>query len=78
MSSTGRVLSVVTAARDGRVVSNAQDVAEAVARAMTRARDYDGEFTYRAIPASWTERRVAVGAENLAYPAAEGLVSGST
>lgn len=72
VSSTGRVLAVVTAARDGRVVTNAQEVADGVVAAMTSATDYEGEFRYRTIPASWTERRVAVGAEHLAYPAAEG------
>jgi lipoprotein-anchoring transpeptidase ErfK/SrfK len=72
VSATGRVLTVVTPARDGRVVSNSADVAEAVSLAMTKTSDYAGKLEYRTIPASWTDRRAAVGAENLAYPAAEG------
>ena len=72
VSSTGRVLSVVRQARDGRSVSHEEDVAEAVVRAMSTKVDYGGEFSYRRIAAAWTDRRVAVGAENLVYPAAEG------
>ncbi len=72
VSSTGRVLSVVRQARDGRSVSHAEDVAEAVVQALTTKSDYGGEFSYRTLAASWTDRTVAVGAENLAYPAAEG------
>ncbi len=72
VSSKGRVLSVVTQARDGRVVTNAQAVARAAGRALTTKSDYAGEFSYRTIPATWTDRTVAVGAEKLAYPAADG------
>lgn len=72
VSATGRVLSVVTQARDGRAVSDAQDVAEAAVQALTTQADYRGEFSYRTLAATWTERTIAVGAEKLAYPAAKG------
>ena len=72
VSSTGRVLSVVRQARDGRSVSHEEDVADAVVQAMSTKVDYGGEFSYRKLAATWTDRRVAAGAENLVYPAAEG------
>ena len=39
---------------------------------MTKGSDYKGTFTYDKTPAKWTERKVARGAENLAYPATDG------
>lgn len=72
VSSSGRVLRVVTQARAGRAVSNARDVAAAAVRALTSTRDYRGRFSYRTVAPTWTNRTVAVGAEWLAYPAAPG------
>lgn len=72
ISSTGAVLKVTTEARDGVEVTDAAQVAEALAASLTDGSAYTGKFTTKVTPATWTERKVAAGAENLAYPAAEG------
>lgn len=72
VSSSGRVLRVVTKARAGRAVSNTEDVAAAAVRALAADRDYRGTFSYRKVAPEWAKRTVAVGAEWLAYPAAPG------
>ena len=68
----GDILSVYTEGRDGKTVSNVSGLAKATAAALVAGRDYKGKFAYDTTPAKWTERRVAAGAEHLAYPAAEG------
>jgi lipoprotein-anchoring transpeptidase ErfK/SrfK len=68
----GDVLSVYTQARDGKTVSNVPGLARATAAALAAGKDYKGKFAYDTTKAKWTERRVAAGAEHLAYPATEG------
>ncbi|MFV0462101.1 MAG: L,D-transpeptidase family protein [Nostocoides sp.] len=72
VSSTGKVLTVLTQARDGAEVTNVDDVSKAMAGAFSAGKAYSGTFTTKTIPATWTERKIAAGAENLAYQAAEG------
>lgn len=72
VSSTGAVRAVVTEARDGARVTNGGAVAEAATKALGAGKAYTGRFTYTKIPATWTSRQVAAGAEHLAYPAARG------
>ncbi|MBR7742486.1 L,D-transpeptidase [Phycicoccus sp. BSK3Z-2] len=72
VSPSGDVLSVVTEAVDGRSVNNAEGVTEAVVAAMGGGRKYAGSFEYDVAEGGYTDRTVAVGAENLAYPAAPG------
>ncbi len=72
VGASGTVRVVVTPARNGKVVSNAAHVATAVTKALSAGRSYEGDFEFRTLPAGWTDRRVAAGAENLAYPAARG------
>jgi lipoprotein-anchoring transpeptidase ErfK/SrfK len=72
VSARGDELAVITQAVDGKAVSNSAAVAASAAKALAEGRSYAGRFEYRSVPAAWTERRVAAGAENLAYPAAEG------
>lgn len=72
VNSAGAVLSVTKEAKDGRTVTNADAVAQELAGALAGAAPYAGEFTTKVVPATWTERRIADGAQNLAYPAAEG------
>jgi len=72
VSAAGAVLSVVDEARDGRVVSNADALATAATKALAAGEDYSGDFEYDTLAATWNQRTVAVGAEKLAYPAAEG------
>ncbi len=64
----GTVRLVRTEARDGRTVKNAAAVVKAVVTGST----YAGRFEYSTQKATWDEKRIAVGAEHLAYPAAEG------
>lgn len=71
-AATGEVLRVTTKAKDGSEVTNGTAVAEAAVAALAGGQAYAGAFDVKAIPATWTERKVAAGAENLAYPAAEG------
>ena len=71
-ASTGEVLRVTTEARDGSEVVNAAAIGEAAAAGLLAGTAYNGVFESNAIAATWNERRVATGAENLAYPAADG------
>ena len=69
----GHVRAVKSTPRDGRVVSNAPDLAQAAAAARPRGQAATrAASSYTKVPATWTERRIAAGAENLAYPAADG------
>ena len=72
VSAAGTVISVVDQARDGRVVSNADVVSKAAAAALSSGKAYSGDFDFTKVAATWKQRTVAVGAEKLAYPAAEG------
>lgn len=72
VSGTGRVLRVQTEARDGRQVTNAPAIAAAIMSSLAGGKAYAGAFALKAVPAGWTQRTVAPGAEHLAYPAAVG------
>ena len=72
VDSAGTVRAVKDTPRDGRVVANAPELARAAADAVLAGKRYSGGFEFTKVPASWTERRIAAGAENLAYPAADG------
>ncbi len=72
LDTAGSVRKVVTEAQDGRTVANAATVSRALAASITAGKASTGKFTYKAVPATWEERRIAPGAENLAYPAAVG------
>jgi hypothetical protein len=72
VTSSGTVLRVMSNARDGRQVTNAADLGAAAVAALAGGKSWSGSFDYKKLPASWNERRVAAGAEKLAYPAAEG------
>ena len=54
------------------VMTNAADVAAAATATIRSGKSYKGSFERRTIAAKWTERRIAAGAQNLAYSAAEG------
>jgi lipoprotein-anchoring transpeptidase ErfK/SrfK len=72
VNASGSVVQVVTAAKDGATVTNADAVAEAAVAALEAGEDYSGSFEQRPVPATWTERPVAAGAERLAYHATNG------
>jgi lipoprotein-anchoring transpeptidase ErfK/SrfK len=71
-AATGEVLKVTTNAKDGAEVSNGAEVADAAVAALAGGQPYAGTFAVQTTKATWTDRKVAAGAENLAYPAAEG------
>ncbi len=72
VDSTGAVLSVVQQASDGRTAANADSLAKAASKALAAGKGYSGAFEYDTVAASWTDRKVAKGAEKLAYPATDG------
>ncbi|PKW26935.1 L,D-transpeptidase family protein [Phycicoccus duodecadis] len=72
VSAAGDVLSIVDQKHDGRVVTNGAELAKAALAAMAGGKNYRGTFAYDIVAASWEDRTVAVGAEKLAYPAADG------
>lgn len=72
VGSAGNVLRVQTQARDGRQVTNAAAIAAAIKGALAGGKGYAGTFATKPLPAKWTQRAVAPGAEHLAYPAAVG------
>lgn len=72
VSSSGAVLSVTKEAKDGLKVINAADVASAVAASLASGQTAVGALNTEAVKATWTDRVIAAGAENLAYAAADG------
>lgn len=72
VTSAGKVARVVTDASDGRRVKNADAVANTLTRALNDGQGKTTAFITKTVPATWTERTIAAGAENLAYPAASG------
>lgn len=72
LNSAGKLVRVITPAKDGRTVTNAAAVAKALTASLNAAEDTSETFTTKAIPATWTQKTIAAGAENLAYPAVPG------
>jgi len=72
VDASGDVKQVVTPAHDGAVMTNAADLASAATTALSSGKSYKGSFERRTIPATWTEHRIAAGAENLVYGATDG------
>ena len=72
VTQSGDVKTVVTKARDGKEVSNADALATAAVAALSGGKAYEGTFDYKTTKATWKERTIADGAERLAYPAAPG------
>lgn len=72
VSESGTVLSVVSDGQDGRTANNTAEIVAALTSAMQRQEPYVGEITYTVVPASWDDRVIAAGSENLPYQAAEG------
>jgi lipoprotein-anchoring transpeptidase ErfK/SrfK len=68
----GKVRKVATEKRDGRTVKNSAALVDATVAALTSGTKYSGKLAYTTTEATWEERRIAPGAENLAYPAAVG------
>lgn len=72
LSSTGKVVRVITEGRDGVKVSDPDAVAASLADSWLADSEASAEAKVSAINATWSERRLAPGAENLAYPATAG------
>ncbi len=72
VDASGAVRQVVTPARDGVEVTNADAVAASAVAALSAGKGYTGSFEEHPLPATWTERPVAAGADRLAYHAANG------
>lgn len=72
VDAAGTVRKVVRHAVDGRTPDNAAALASTLAQRVGATQSYAGRLSYDTVPATWEERRIAPGAENLAYPAAVG------
>lgn len=72
INSRGDVVSTQVEAENGIVVANAEDVTSAIAQSLTNGTAYAGTFTTSEVAASWEDRLIADGAENLVYQAANG------
>lgn len=72
VNSRGEVVATSVEAVDGQNVDNVDAVATAIAQAMTGNKNYTGAFETTEVKATWEERTIAAGAENLPYQAAEG------
>ncbi|MGL5859838.1 MAG: L,D-transpeptidase family protein [Phycicoccus sp.] len=72
VDSAGTVRAVKDEPEDGRTASNTDALARAATAALAAGRPYAGRLEFAAVKARWKERRIATGAERLAYPAAAG------
>lgn len=72
VNSAGKLVRVITPAKDGRAVTNAAAVAKALTASLSSGEGASETFSTKAIPATWTQKTIAAGAENLAYPAIPG------
>ena len=72
VNSQGEVLATKTEAKNGIEVSNTEDVAVQIASAVGSGQSYTGSFETATIEATWNDKVIADGAQNLIYPAAPG------
>lgn len=72
VNSNGDVMATPVEAVDGREVTNTDSITTAVVQAFSSDQSYSGSYETKTIKATWEDRPVAAGAENLPYQAAEG------
>lgn len=72
VNSSGRVVAISVEAVAGQTVNNTNTITEAITDALTSSKAYSGTFKMDTSKEEWEERRIADGAENLAYQAADG------
>ncbi|WP_194786387.1 L,D-transpeptidase family protein [Actinomyces haliotis] len=72
VNSKGDVVETVTEAVDGTKVSNMDEIATALTEAFPKGEGWTGTFKTETTKAQWKERKIADGAENLAYQASDG------
>lgn len=72
LSPSGTVLAIPVYAVDGQTVSNTEAISQAIVEALSSKQPYAGTFEVTKKQATWEDRTVDPGAENLAYQAAPG------
>ncbi|MBS5977349.1 L,D-transpeptidase [Actinomyces urogenitalis] len=72
VNSRGEVVATRVEAVNGVVVSNSEDLTSAITQSLTEGKAYSGSFVTSEVEASWEDRTIADGAENLIYQAAPG------
>lgn len=72
VNSAGTVVAVSVEAVSGESADNVDAIADGILEAFEAGEEYNGQLDYKTVEPTWTERLIADGAENLAYPAAPG------
>lgn len=72
VNASGSVLSTSQEGKDGWQVNNVDQVVDALVGAMDAAEPYEGTFDYDKVEASYEDKVIAEGAQDLAYQAAPG------
>ena len=72
VNSQGKEVAVSVEAVDGREVTNADTISDAIVQTLSSGKPYSGTFETKEIKATWEERKIAAGAENLPYQATDG------
>ncbi len=72
VTGTGTVVRVTEDKVDGRTITNSADVVSALTASLGANKSYTGAFASEVVPASWNDKRIAEGTQNLAYLAQDG------
>lgn len=72
VNTKGTVVATPLEAEDGRSINNAEAVATDIVTNLGQGKGYTGAFETTVVKATWEERTIADGAENLIYQAAPG------
>ena len=72
VNSQGKEVAVSVEAVDGREVTNADTISDAIVQALSSGKPYSGTFETKEIKATWEDRKIAAGAEKLPYQATDG------
>lgn len=72
INSGGEVVALAVEGQDGYKVNNIDALTDGIIAAVTQGQPYSGTMEYNVEERTYTQRLIADGAENLAYPAAPG------
>lgn len=72
VTENGTVVSTSVEAQSGASVNNAQQIASGISDAMDNAQPFADDFTFDTTDATWDEKVIADGAQNLLYQASPG------
>ncbi|WP_103062608.1 L,D-transpeptidase, partial [Actinomyces qiguomingii] len=72
VNSSGQVVATSVEAVAGQKVNNTETITAAISTALSSGQAYSGSFEMTTDEEQWEERKIADGAENLAYQAADG------